>query len=81
MIIKKGRDRTMAYDMTMSDLMMKIGSQLWIVIMLILVLWSGEEGVLPGKNIRKLLAGDDMKTASAPAPASSASPASPAASK
>jgi len=75
MIIKKGRDRTMAYDMTMSDLMMKIGSQLWIVIMLILVLWSGEEGVLPGKNIRKLLAGDDMKTASAPAPASAASPA------
>jgi hypothetical protein len=57
MIIKKGRDRTMAYDMTMSDLMMKIGSQLWIVIMLILVLWSGEEGSFPANQVRNLLTG------------------------
>ena len=46
------------YDMTMSDLMMKIGSQLWIVIMLILILWSGEEGLFPSSNVRKLLTGD-----------------------
>jgi len=55
MIIKKGRDRTMDYDMTMSDLMMKIGSQLWIVIMLILILWSGEEGSFPANHVRELI--------------------------
>lgn len=43
------------YDMTMSDLMMKIGSQLWLVIMLILVLWSGEEGLFPANNVRELI--------------------------
>ena len=45
------------YDMTMSDLMMKIGSQLWLVIMLILILWSGEEGSFPTNQVRKLLTG------------------------
>ena len=43
------------YDMTMSDLMMKIGSQLWLVIMLILVLWSGEDGLFPANNVRELI--------------------------
>jgi hypothetical protein len=47
----------MEYDMTMSDLMMKIGSQLWLVIMLILILWSGEEGSFPTNQVRKLLTG------------------------
>jgi hypothetical protein len=47
----------MEYDMTMSDLMMKIGSQLWMVIMLILILWSGEEGSFPANSVRKLLTG------------------------
>jgi len=47
----------MEYDMTMSDLMMKIGSQLWLVIMLILILWSGEEGSFPSHQVRKLLTG------------------------
>lgn len=41
--------------MTMSDLMMKIGSQLWIVIMLILILWSGEEGSFPANHVRELI--------------------------
>jgi hypothetical protein len=45
------------YDMTMSDLMMKIGSQMWLVIMLILILWSGEEGSFPTNQVRKLLTG------------------------
>lgn len=45
------------YDMTMSDLMMKIGSQLWLVIMLILVLWSGETSAFPANSVRKLLTG------------------------
>ena len=44
------------YDMSMSDLMMKIGSQLWLVIMLILVLWSEEKGTFPSNNVRTLLA-------------------------
>jgi hypothetical protein len=47
----------MDYDMTMSDLMMKIGSQIWMVIMLILVLWSGEEGSFPANHVRKLITG------------------------
>jgi len=46
------------YDMTMSDLMMKIGGQLWMVIMLILILWSGEDGLFPANNVRKLLSGE-----------------------
>jgi hypothetical protein len=51
----------------MSDLMMKIGSQLWIVIMLILVLWSGEEGLFPANNVRALLEGDyNAKPSTAP---------------
>ena len=45
------------YDMTWSDLMMKIGSQLWLVIMLILVLWSEENGAFPANNVGKLLRG------------------------
>lgn len=43
------------YDMIMSDLMMKIGSQLWLVIMLILVLWSGDAGAFPDVEVRKIL--------------------------
>ena len=55
------------YDRTMSDLMMKIGSQLWIVIMLILVLWSGEEGLFPANSVRALLEGDyNAKPSTAP---------------
>ena len=48
----------MDYDRTMSDLMMKIGSQLWLVIMLILVLWSEENDTFPVNSVRKLLKGD-----------------------
>jgi hypothetical protein len=62
------------YNMTMSDLMMKIGSQLWMVIMLILVLWSEEKGAIPGNNIRRLLTGDfNRKTVVSAAPASAVS--------
>lgn len=65
----------MNYDMTMSDLMMKIGSQLWLVIMLILVLWSEEKGVFPANRVRALLQGDyNAKTVTATAPATAATP-------
>lgn len=57
------------YDMTWSDLMMKIGSQLWLVIMLILVLWSEENGAFPANNVRKLLKGDYNSKPHVPAPA------------
>ena len=53
--------------MSMSDLMMKIGSQLWLVIMLILVLWSEEKGPFPANNIHTLLT-NGYKTKPAPAP-------------
>ena len=46
--------------MTMSDLMMKIGSQLWLVIMLILVLWSGDAGAFPDVEVRKMLEGPSV---------------------
>lgn len=59
------------YDMTMSDLMMKIGSQLWLVIMLILILWSGEEGSFPANSVRKLLTGV-MTSSPAPTTATAA---------
>lgn len=52
------------YDMTMSDLMMKIGSQMWLVMMLILVLWSGEEASFPSNSVRKLLTASTAATAS-----------------
>ena len=55
--------------MTWSDLMMKIGSQLWLVIMLILVLWSEENGAFPANNVRKLLKGDYNSKPHVPAPA------------
>lgn len=58
------------YDMSMSDLMMKIGSQLWLVIMLILVLWSEEKGPFPANNIHTLLT-NGYKTKPAPVTAPS----------
>lgn len=56
--------------MSMSDLMMKIGSQLWLVIMLILVLWSEEKGPFPANNIHTLLT-NGYKTKPAPVTAPS----------
>ena len=55
--------------MTWSDLMMKIGSQLWLVIMLILVLWSEENGAFPANNVRKLLKGTYNSKTNGPASA------------
>jgi len=57
------------YDMTMSDLMMKIGRQMWLVILLILVLWSGEEGPFPASNVRKLISGSFTAPLLPPLPA------------
>lgn len=56
------------YDMTLTDLMMKIGKQLWLVVMLILILWSGDAGTFPSANVRKLLQGSSVRDTTTSSP-------------